>query len=200
MSFTVRRTSLLTLKPTTTNFLFSSSFGNTGSKSLVSILHEASISLFSSDNDNNKKKKEESSQQYVYNGIAGVPGMRFHEDNHDGFSKMTYQTISIHGMTIRSDSVLSPTISRESKSYNLQLLELPIELESDHVVQDDDDQDHQEDGDDGGIAVDGKENVSNSIIMDLSKWLISTLKRRKKKMNKHKLRKRRKLERLKGKK
>jgi hypothetical protein len=199
MSFTVPRSSLLTLKPTT-KLSFSSSFGNNGSKSLVSILHEASISLFSSDNSNNKKKKEESSQQYVYNGIAGVPGMKCHEYNHDVFSKITYQTISIHGMTIRSGSVLSPTIARQSNSYNLQLIEFPIELENDLVVQDDDDQDHQEDGDDGEIAVDGKENESNSIIMDLSKWLISTLKRRKKKMNKHKLRKRRKLERLKGKK
>jgi hypothetical protein len=41
---------------------------------------------------------------------------------------------------------------------------------------------------------------SNDLFKNLSIWLISTLKRRKKKMNKHKLRKRRKLLRLKSKK
>ena len=41
---------------------------------------------------------------------------------------------------------------------------------------------------------------SNNLFEELSTWLISTLKRRKKKMNKHKLRKRRKLLRLKNKK
>ena len=41
---------------------------------------------------------------------------------------------------------------------------------------------------------------SSDAPFDLSTWLISTLKRRKKKMNKHKLKKRRKLLRLKSKK
>lgn len=43
-------------------------------------------------------------------------------------------------------------------------------------------------------------NDNDSVLKELSIWLISTLKRRKKKMNKHKLRKRRKLLRLKSKK
>lgn len=52
----------------------------------------------------------------------------------------------------------------------------------------------------GGITSIGDDTSSSGILEDLSTWLISTLKRRKKKMNKHKLQKRRKKLRLKTKK
>lgn len=105
-------------------------------------------------------------------------------------------------MPIQTLSASSAVGSEEDNAYNLQLFQIPIELESEHVVHD------AEDDDNDGIVVDNngktdensKESNNNDTIQDLSTWLISTLKRRKKKMNKHKLRKRRKLERLKSKK
>ena len=48
--------------------------------------------------------------------------------------------------------------------------------------------------------VNANDNENDEVLKNLSIWFISTLKRRKKKMNKHKLRKRRKLLRLKSKK
>jgi hypothetical protein len=52
----------------------------------------------------------------------------------------------------------------------------------------------------GGSAVTSLVDTAASKLQELSLWLISTLKRRKKMMNKHKLRKRRKKLRLKSKK
>jgi Mitochondrial domain of unknown function (DUF1713). len=206
MSFTALRSSSLTTFKSTTNEttnLIVSSFENTSWKSLVSILQEASISLFSNhEQKTNKESQNVPSSSSISSGIAYAPWMRYNEyKHHDILSSSKYPCpISIHGMSIQSLRASCAVESQEGNSYNLSLFQLPIELDSDHVAHDAEDDDHGIAMDDDGKSCIQDESKNNGIIQDLSTWLISTLKRRKKKMNKHKLRKRRKLERLKSKK
>mmetsp|Transcript_6811 Transcript_6811/g.12818 ORF Transcript_6811/g.12818 Transcript_6811/m.12818 type:complete len:161 (-) Transcript_6811:112-594(-) len=151
---------------------------------------------FFSNNSNNTKK--------TYHDDHGSMSCECnHNKSRVTKTKIFHPVSMYHGIEMQSDSAFS-IVGRRNNSHNLQLTQFPIELQSDHVVQEEDDNDDDDqlvvDGDSTSIV--GKddqetESDSSSILMDLSKWLISTLKRRKKKMNKHKLRKRRKLERRK---